>query len=69
MPSPGALFVAVVAGLLGMAYIVYGRRSQRPAFILAGIGMCVEPYLVPGVLLQLLVGVVLAAVPVYFFPE
>ncbi len=69
MPSLGALIVGLAAGLLGMAYVVYGRRAQRPAFILAGIAMCVYPYLVPGILLQIVVGALLAVVPVYFFPD
>ncbi len=69
MPTPGALFVGLAAGILGMAYIVYGRRAQRPPFLVTGIALCVYPYLVPGLLLQIIVGVLLAIVPVYFFPE
>jgi hypothetical protein len=63
MPSAGTLFIWLIAGIFGMAYFVYGKRAQRPVFLLAGIGLCVYPYLVSGVLLGLLVGVLIAAAP------
>ena len=63
MPSPETLMVGLVAGIFGMAYFVYGKHARRPAFLLAGIGLCVYPYLVSGVLLEILIGAILAAVP------
>lgn len=63
MPSLGSLIVAIVSGLLGMAYFIYGKRDQNLAFLFAGIGLCVVPYFVGGVWLELLVSAALAAAP------
>jgi len=63
MPSPGTLIVGLIAGIFGMAYLVYGKRQQRPIFLLAGLGLCLYPYLVNGVPLELLVGALLGAAP------
>lgn len=61
--TPGTLFVGLFAGIVGVAYFVYGKRAQRPAFMLAGAGLCVFPYLISGWLLELAVGILIAAVP------
>lgn len=63
MPSLGTLIVGLTAGIIGLAYFVYGKRAQRLGFILAGVGLCVYPYLVGGVGWELLVGSLLAAAP------
>ena len=63
MPSPGTLFVGLLAGIVGMAYFVYGKRQQRAVFLLAGVGLCVYPYLVSGATLLVVVGLLLAAAP------
>jgi ABC-type uncharacterized transport system permease subunit len=63
VPSLGTLIVGLAAGIIGMAYFVYGKRAQRLVFVIAGIGLCVYPYLVSGVGWDLLVGSALAAVP------
>ncbi len=66
MPSPGTLAVGLVAGILGMAYFVYGKRQQQPVFLFAGVGLCVYPYLVSNVPLELAIGLVIAAAPFLF---
>ncbi len=63
MPSLGTLIVGLAAGIIGLAYFVYGKRAQRLIFVVAGVGLCVYPYLVSGVPLELLVGSLLAAAP------
>ncbi len=63
MPSLGSIIVALATGILGMAYFVYGKRQQNLVFLFAGIGLCVFPYLVSGVWLELLVGAALTAAP------
>ncbi len=55
--------MALVAGLLGMAYFVYGKRRPSFTFMLTGIGLMVFPYLVSRLWLELLVAAVLAALP------
>jgi hypothetical protein len=63
MPSAITLFVGVVSGAVGVAYFVYGKRQQRIAFLAAGVGLCVYPYLVDGPFLLILTGLVLLAGP------
>lgn len=65
MPSASTLFVGILAGVLGLAYFIYGKRQERIGFLAAGIALCVYPYLVSGLALQILIGLGLAAVPFF----
>ncbi len=66
MPSAFTLFLGIVAGVVGLAYFVYGKRQQRIGFLAAGIALCVYPYLVDGPVLLVLIGVSLLAAPFLF---
>lgn len=50
-------------GLVGSAYLLYGRKQAAGLPMLCGLMMMVEPYVVPGFIGQLLVGILLAALP------
>ena len=63
MPSASTLFVGILAGVIGLSYVIYGKRQERIAFLAAGVGLCVYPYLVSGLALQILIGLGLATVP------
>jgi hypothetical protein len=63
VPSASTLLVGFLAGVLGLAYFVYGKRQQRIGFLAAGVGLCLYPYLVSGLVLQIVVGLGLLAVP------
>jgi len=63
VPSASTLFVGIIAGVIGLSYFIYGKRQERIAFLAAGVGLCVYPYLVGGLALQILIGLGLAAVP------
>jgi lipid-A-disaccharide synthase-like uncharacterized protein len=63
VPSVSTLFVGILAGVLGLSYFIYGKRQERIGFLAAGVGLCVYPYLVSGLVLQILIGLGLAAVP------
>ncbi len=65
MPSGSALFAAILFGVLGMSYFIYGKRQEKIAFLAAGVGLCVYPYLVEGVVLLVLIGVALLAAPFF----
>ena len=65
MPSATTLFVGLLAGFLGLSYFIYGKRQERIGFLAAGVGLCIYPYLVDGVILQILVGLGLLAVPFF----
>ena len=63
MPAASTRFVGILAGVIGLSYFIYGKRQERIAFLAAGVGLCVYPYLVSGLALQILIGLGLAAVP------
>jgi lipid-A-disaccharide synthase-like uncharacterized protein len=65
VPSASTLFVGILAGVLGLSYFIYGRRQERIGFLAAGVGLCVYPYLVDGLTLQILIGLGLAAAPFF----
>ncbi len=57
--------VGFVAGIFGMAYFVYGKRSGKFAPMLAGVALCVYPYLIDDLLWLIVVGVLLLAAPFF----
>jgi hypothetical protein len=57
------LFFGIVAGAVGVAYIVYGRRQTKLVAVLAGALLCVYPYFVEGWLWLGVIGAVLLAAP------
>jgi hypothetical protein len=57
------LFLNIMLGVVGSAYLLYGRKQGALLPMLCGLLLIVAPYLVPGFLPQLLVGVGLAALP------
>lgn len=65
MPSASTLFVGILAGAVGLSYFIYGKKQERIGFLAAGVGLCVYPYLVDGIALQILVGLGLAAAPFF----
>jgi len=65
VPSASTLFVGILAGVVGLSYFIYGKRQERIAFLAAGVGLCVFPYLVEGLVLQILIALGLAAAPFF----
>jgi hypothetical protein len=59
------LLWGLLYGSIGMGYFVYGKRQQRVAALLSGIGLIVFPYFVSNVWLSMVIGVSLMALP-YF---
>ena len=62
--QPQDLFLNLMLGVVGSAYLVYGRKQDAGLPMLCGLLMIVEPYFVPSFVGQLLVGILLAALPV-----
>ena len=63
MHAVGKLFFGIVAGAIGVAYIVYGRRQTKLAAVLAGVLLCIYPYFVESWIWLCVVGAILLAVP------
>jgi hypothetical protein len=57
------LFFGIVAGALGVAYIVYGRRTTKFVPLVAGIALCAYSYFVDSWVWLGIIGVLLLAAP------
>ena len=64
--SEAWLLWGVVFGSVGLAYFVYGKKQQRFVPLLCGIALMAFPYFISNVVLLVVIGLVLSAVP-YFF--
>ena len=48
-----------VAGMVGTALIIYGKKQERLPHILCGVIFVIYPYFIPNVLITAAIGVVL----------
>ena len=63
-PTSGQdLFLNIMLGVVGSAYLLYGRKQGAVLPMACSLLLIVEPYLVPGFTGLLLVGLALAALP------
>jgi len=63
MPSGTVLFISILAGVFGMAYLTYGRRQAKLVPAVAGVLLCVYPYFFDSLLWLSVVGILLLASP------
>jgi len=61
MPSPTALFGAILFGAIGLAAFVHGKRQSLAAPMILGVALMVFPYFVSEALPEFLVGIALTA--------
>ena len=66
MPSGPVLLIAMLAGVFGVAYFMYGKRQTKVTPMIAGILLCVYPYFIDSVLWLSIVGALLLAAPFVF---
>ncbi len=59
------LFGGLFFGCVGMGYIMYGRKQRNAIALVAGVALCGFPYLISNILLMLLVGAILMAIPFF----
>jgi hypothetical protein len=65
MFSPLNLFSSLLFSLIGMAYIVYGKKEQDFLFLGIGFALAIYPYFVDNVWIMIALGLVLAAAPFF----
>lgn len=58
-----SLLIGMIAGAFGVGYFMYGKKQQKFAPMLAGVGLCVYPYFTENVFLLLSIGAALLAMP------
>jgi len=63
--SPAALFIGLMAGVVGAAYFLYGKKQARFAPMICGALLCVYPWFVTSVLWLSIVGLALMAAPFF----
>jgi hypothetical protein len=61
--SANSLLVGILAGAFGMAYFIYGKRQMKFMFMIAGVLLCIYPYLTDSLLWLCVIGVALLAAP------
>ena len=57
------IYIGIVAGAVGMGYLVYGRRQAKFAPAICGVLLCVYPYFFDSVIWLCVVGAGLAVAP------
>lgn len=68
MPTPEALFGAILFGAIGMGAFVYGKKSGLAKPMITGVALMVYPYFVSGTWLLYLVGAALTG-SLFFFRD
>jgi len=61
------ILIPMLAGTIGMGYIVYGRKQMKVSALMAGIILCIYPYFIHNLLLNILVGLVIMAAPFFIY--
>jgi hypothetical protein len=59
--DPTYLFLGLIPGAVGMVFLVYGRKQDRPPFAIAGVLLMLYPFFTGTSLGLLLVGSVICA--------
>lgn len=59
------LLVGIITGTIGTAWFVYGKKQQRLDALLTGVVLCIYPYFIHSLVLMILIGVVLTALPFF----
>ncbi len=49
--SPAILFSGLIIGTLGMGLFIYGKKSEQPAPLAVGLGVCALPMMVHSLIL------------------
>lgn len=60
-----ALFIGMLAGVIGAAYFVYGKRQEKFAPMLAGVMLGIYPFFTSNPYLLVIIGAALMAVPFF----
>lgn len=64
--DPSKFFVEFLFGLIGAAYLVYGKKRGNMVALACGLGLGLFPYFVDNFLAVVLIGILLAAAPFLF---
>lgn len=60
----GSLIVGLLAGVFGLAYLVYGKRSMDFVYLIAGFLLILYPCVVSNLTASVVIGLILVAGPI-----
>lgn len=63
MGSTAYLLVSLVLSSVGMGYFIYGKKQGKASSLFAGAALMIYPFFVTGMLLLVVLGVPLMALP------
>lgn len=63
MPTPTELFWSLLIGSIASGYLLYGRRQSSPPALLCGIALLLLPFLIPTGPTQVVLTLLLMALP------
>lgn len=58
------LFLGLIFGTIGTAYLIYGRKQHDGMSLIVGFLLIIYPYIFSNALLIIAIGIVLSAVPI-----
>lgn len=58
-----AIVISLVAGLVGTAYFMYGKKNCNISMLCSGVALCVVPYFIANTILLVIACVAMAAAP------
>jgi hypothetical protein len=61
--SMTTIIVSLVAGLVGSAYFMYGKKTCNFRMLFSGVALCVVPYFISNTILLILACAAMAAAP------
>jgi len=65
MDDTGLLIWSMIFGSIGLGFFLYGKKQRSVVPFAAGIALFIFPYFMPNLLVMLVVGTVICAIP-YF---
>jgi hypothetical protein len=63
--STASLLWGLLFGSIGLGFFVYGKKQRAVVPMLCGVALMIFPYFVSGIILTIVIGTVLIAIP-YF---
>ncbi len=54
---------SIVFGIIGLGYFSFGKRQDKNIFLFCGLALMLFPYIVHGLTMTIIVGVILGVLP------
>ncbi|MBI3802613.1 MAG: amino acid transport protein [Nitrospirae bacterium] len=65
LDDPGALILGLIFSSIGFGYFIYGKKQRRVVPLVTGLVLMLFPYVISNMVLIVLLGLILCAIP-YF---